>query len=51
MMNKINDYGAMSDLARPQKVTFAELRSQGVRGLLVFCQDYRCSHNVTMSGD
>jgi hypothetical protein len=37
--------------SRPQKITFAELRSQGVRGLLIFCQDYRCSHNVTMNGD
>jgi hypothetical protein len=37
--------------SRPQKITFAELRSQGVRGLLVFCQDYRCSHNITMNGD
>ena len=37
--------------SRPQKITFADLRSQGVRGLLVFCQDYRCSHNVRMSGD
>jgi hypothetical protein len=36
---------------RPQKITFAELRSQCVRGLLVFCQDYRCSHNVTVNGD
>ena len=38
-------------MQRPQKITFAELRSQGVRGLLIFCQDYRCSHNVRMSGD
>jgi hypothetical protein len=33
-----------------QKITFAELRSQGVRGLLVYCQDYRY-HNVSMNGD
>jgi len=34
-----------------QKITFAELPSQGMRGLLVYCQDYRCSHNVRISGD
>ena len=27
------------------------MRSSGVRGLLVYCADYRCSHNITMSGD
>ena len=37
--------------SRPQKITFAELRSEGVRGLLVFCQDYRCGHNIRMNGD
>ena len=34
-----------------QKITFAEMRSSGVRGLLIFCQDYRCSHNIRMNGD
>ena len=38
-------------MQRSQKITFAELRAEGVRGLLIFCQDYRCSHNVRMSGD
>jgi hypothetical protein len=28
---------------RPQKITFAEMRDSGVRGLLVFCADFRCS--------
>jgi len=36
---------------RPRKVTFAEMRSAGVHGLLIFCADYRCSHLVTMNGD
>lgn len=26
-----------------QKITFAEMRADGVRGLLVYCSDYRCS--------
>jgi hypothetical protein len=38
-------------LSRPQKITFAELRAQGVRGLLVYCADYHCSHYLAISGD
>jgi len=29
----------MSALTRPTKITFAEMRESGVRGLLVFCAD------------
>jgi len=29
---------------RPQKITFAEMRAQGIHGLLVYCSDYHCSH-------
>jgi hypothetical protein len=36
---------------RPQKITFAEMRSAGVRGLLVYCSDYKCSHYIAISGD
>ena len=36
---------------RPQKITFAEMRGMGVRGLLVYCADYRCSHSTAVSGD
>jgi hypothetical protein len=36
---------------RPQKITFAEMRSSGVRGLLVYCADYHCSHCLAISGD
>jgi len=39
----------MSD--RPQKITFAKMRDMGVRGLLVYCADYRCSHSIAISGD
>ena len=38
-------------MERPQKITFAEMRSSGVRGLLIYCADYRCSHCVAASGD
>jgi hypothetical protein len=34
-----------------QKITFAEMRATGVRGLLIYCSDYRCSHSVAISGD
>jgi hypothetical protein len=40
-----------SAIERPQKITFAEMRSSGVRGLLVYCADYRCSHHIAISGD
>jgi hypothetical protein len=41
----------MSALTRPTKITFAEMRESGVRGLLVYCADYRCSHSIAISGD
>ena len=36
--------------SRPQKITLAEMRAAGVRGLLIYCSDYRCSHRA-ISGD
>ena len=36
---------------RPLKITFGEMREMGVRGILVYCADYRCSHLVTLSAD
>jgi hypothetical protein len=36
---------------RPQKITFADMRAQGVRGLLIYCADYKCSHSIAISGD
>jgi hypothetical protein len=41
----------MPPLSRPQKITFAEMRSAGIRGLLVYCSDYRCSHSLAINGD
>jgi hypothetical protein len=40
----------MPELAR-QKITLGEMRASGVRGLLIYCSDYRCSHSTTMSAD
>jgi hypothetical protein len=36
---------------RPVKITFAEMRDSGVRGILVYCSDYRCSHSIAMLAD
>jgi hypothetical protein len=38
-------------MSRPQKITFAEMRSSGVRAVLNYCSDYRCSHSVEMIAD
>jgi hypothetical protein len=34
--------------ARPQKITFREMRQTGATRIVDFCQDYQCSHNVQM---
>jgi hypothetical protein len=36
---------------RPEKITLAEMRAAGVRGLLVYCADYRCSHWIRINAD
>ena len=36
---------------RPQKITFGDMRGAGVRGVLVYCSDYRCSHSIALSAD
>jgi hypothetical protein len=41
----------MSALTRPQKITFAEMRDAGVRGILIYCSDFRCSHSLAISAD
>jgi hypothetical protein len=34
---------------RPQKITFREMRASGVRGVLIYCADHKCSHSIEMS--
>jgi hypothetical protein len=41
----------MLALTRPQKITFGEMRSSGVRGLLIYCADYHCSHSMEINAD
>ena len=36
----------MPALTRQKKITFGEMRAAGVRGLLVYCSDYKCSHST-----
>jgi hypothetical protein len=48
----MDNHGAISaTINRLQKITSAEMRSAAVRGLLVYCADYRCSHYIAISGD
>lgn len=35
----------------PTKITFGELREMDVRGVLIYCADYRCSHCIAVSAD
>jgi hypothetical protein len=36
---------------RPVKITFGQMRSSGVRGVIVYCTDYKCSHSIAMDAD
>jgi hypothetical protein len=55
----VSERAGMSDLqtwscyfvSRPQKITLGELRASGVRGLLIYCSDYQCSHSIQISAD
>jgi hypothetical protein len=41
----------MGDGRAPVKITFAEMRDSGVRGILVYCTDYRCSNSMALMAD
>ena len=34
-----------------QKITFGEMREMGIRDVLIYCADYKCTHHITISGD
>jgi hypothetical protein len=38
-------------VTRDQKITLGEMRQMAVRGLLIYCSDYKCAHSVEISGD
>jgi len=33
-------------MENPVTITFAGMRERGVRGVLIYCSDYRCSHSL-----
>ena len=35
---------------RPQKISFAQMRNNGVRGLLIYCSDYKCGQPSRSGG-
>jgi hypothetical protein len=39
------------NMDRPTKITFGEMRASGVRGIVVYCADYKCSHHVAVTAD
>jgi hypothetical protein len=41
---QVNEAGMPAD--RPQKITFGEMRDMGVRGVLIYCADYKCWNNA-----
>jgi hypothetical protein len=36
---------------RQTKITLGEMRASGVRGVLVYCTDYTCSHSIALDSD
>jgi hypothetical protein len=42
---------AITGYARASRKIFAKMRDMGVRGILVYCADYQCSHSIAISGD
>jgi hypothetical protein len=37
--------------AHPRKITLGEMREAGVRSVLIYCSDYKCSHSIAISAD
>jgi hypothetical protein len=35
----------------PQKISFGDMRASGVREVLIYCRDRRCSHQIAISVD
>ena len=35
----------------PEKITFGEMRDSGVREVLVYCRDHRCSHHIPIGAE
>ncbi|HWX42616.1 MAG TPA: hypothetical protein VN345_15805 [Blastocatellia bacterium] len=44
-------FGGIVGHVHPAKITFGEMRAAGVRWVLIYWSDYRCSHSTAISGD
>jgi hypothetical protein len=42
-------YGWFEHLRRA--ACFGEMRDSGIRGILVYCADHKCSHHIAISAD
>ena len=38
-------------MQRQQKITLGEMRQSGLRRLLVYCSDHKCSHSVVVDSE
>lgn len=38
-------------ISREQKMTLGAMRASGVRGLLIYCSDYKCSHRTRLGAE
>ena len=38
-------------MKRPQNITLGEMREMGVRGVLVYRSNYKCSDSIAISAD
>jgi hypothetical protein len=36
---------------RPTKINFGEMRETGVRHVLIYCRDHKCSHHIEVNAD
>jgi hypothetical protein len=41
----------LAQAKRAQKITLSEMRSSGVRGVLIYCSDHHRSHSIAISAD
>ena len=54
LCNRIQKFGSDGTgdwMQRPTKITFGELRASGVRQVLLYCRDHKCTHQVTVNAD
>lgn len=42
---------SQSMTGQPPKITFREIRASGVRGVVIYCADFQCSHSTKATAD